>query len=207
MMSSQTIFIQSATFDEDIARIQPEIDACLDPYDSSTTKLCIGQYTVDDQYYRCRVLDWNEELNEAKCVFIDFGNTEIVSLDTITKMSRTLRKVKPLALYCMLNEQFDVGSSEFEQLVELVNSETRFDVRVRTDELNSFYAAVNYDYGPIMVDLCTSGTNIMVNKVTLGDKGLWTSLLNNSPVTPVENVMAKDASEITDDWEKIKNGN
>ena len=171
--STLSFFIQLDDFDSEIARIQPDIDNCLEPYDSTESALCIGQFAEDEQFYRCRILNWIEETNEASCFFIDFGNTELVSLETITKMSDSLKKVKPLAVHCKLKDYYALDSNEYMQLTELVLKETLFDMKVKTSDLACFYSAKNFDYGAITVELCTSQSNVMINEETLNQKVLW----------------------------------
>ena len=160
MESSQSFYVQQSNFDEEITKIQPDVDKCLNPYDSKESALCVGQFKSDDQFYRCRVLDWNEATNEAKCVFIDYGNTDMVSLDTITEMSETLKKVMPLAIHCKMEENFEIESKEFKRLTDLVLNDTLFDIRIKTADLMQFYSAENYDFGPITAELCISRSNI-----------------------------------------------
>ena len=206
LTSTKAIYISFENFQEQIAKIQPIIDNCLDPYDTKSSKLCIGQYKEDEAFYRCRVLQWSAEKNEATCVFIDFGNTETVSIDTITKMSGHLRRVKPLALYCKLEDEFGIDSNEFKQISELTNSETRFDIKVKTAELESFYGAKNYDYGPITVEIRTSVSNEIVNKTTLGQKHLWqtTHLANTQTSGQLKPNDLAQNKQTNSDWENVK---
>jgi hypothetical protein len=46
MHSSEDMFVQMKDFDEQIAKIQPDIDDCLDAYILSESKLCVAQYKV-----------------------------------------------------------------------------------------------------------------------------------------------------------------
>jgi hypothetical protein len=206
LTSTKAIYISFENFQEQIAKIQPIIDNCLDPYDTKSSKLCIGQYKEDEAFYRCRVLQWSAEKNEATCVFIDFGNTETVCIDTITKMSGHLRRVKPLALYCKLEDEFEIDSNEFKQISELTNSETRFDIKVKTAELESFYGAKNYDYGPITVEIRTSVSNVIVNKTTLGQKHLWqtTDLANTQSSGQIKPNDSAQNKQTNSEWENVK---
>jgi hypothetical protein len=201
MVSSKAIYISFENFNEQMGKIQPLVDNCLDPYETKSSKLCIGQYTVDEQYYRCRVLEWNAEKNEARCHFIDFGNTENVCIDTITKMTGQLRRVKPLVLYCKLDPEIEIDSNEYKQLSELVNSETRFDIKVKTSKLEKFYGAKNYDYGPITVELETSLTHVNVNKLTLAQSELWKPLDTLETNTQSAEPIKQNAS---DEWDTVK---
>jgi len=204
MVSSKAIYINFENFTEQIGKLQPIIDDCLDPYETKSSKLCIGQYNEDELYYRCRVLEWNAEKNEARCHFIDFGNTENVCIDTITKMPSHLRRVKPLVLYCKLDDDIEMDSSEYKQLSELANSETRFDIKVKTAELESFYGAKNYDYGPITVELETSLTHVNVNKLTLAQSELWNQVhtleTNPQSAEPIK-------QNAPDEWDTVKASN
>ncbi len=161
----QCFFIQKDDFDEELNKIQPEIDDCLDPYDSKQSYLCIGQFKEDNLFYRCRILHWYQKTNEAECLFIDFGNIEFVTIDTITKMSDSLKKVKSLAWCCKLKNEIDADSEEFEKLRKLVQNFTKFDVRVRTSDLERSDSAEYQD--PIPVELCTSIHKTIINKENL----------------------------------------
>ncbi|CAF0937993.1 unnamed protein product, partial [Brachionus calyciflorus] len=139
MHSTTDLFIQESNFDENIQKIQPLIDNCLDPFDLSESNLCIGQFQQDELFYRCKVLQWFEEKNQAFCELIDFGNRDYIPIDTITKMSTDLTKIKPLAINCTLNFDIEFESKAYQQLDDLVNLETKFDCRLKKSDLDSFY--------------------------------------------------------------------
>ncbi len=167
----QCFFVQKDDFDDELNKIQQEIDDCLEPYDSRVSSLCIGQFKDDGFYYRCRILNWFQSTNEAECMFIDFGNIEFISIDTITKMSESLKKAKPLALCCKLNDDITIDSEEFQELRNIVTNGTRFDVRVKKGDLERFNSSVeNYDCEPVPAELCSSKEKIMLNKENLAKK-------------------------------------
>ncbi len=140
MHSAQDFFIQQSDVDLELDRIQPKIDDCLDPYVLSESKFCIGQFVEDDQFYRMRVLEWRESEQEALTLLIDYGNKTVTKIDTITKMSKDLLKVKPLALNCKLINDLPFGSIEYNKLIELINLEVKFDVKIKKEDLDAFYA-------------------------------------------------------------------
>ena len=177
--STQEFYVQQSNFDEEIAKIQPIIESCLDPYDSKDSALCVGQFKSDNQFYRCRVLDSNETSDEVKCVFIDFGNKDMVSLDTITEMSASLKKFKPLAVQCKLSEAFALDSFEHQQLTDLILNDVPFDIKVKKEDLMRFYSTENYDFGPVMIEMRASETNTKINAENLNKKSLWTSMLKS----------------------------
>jgi hypothetical protein len=172
IISSQCFYVQMQSFEKELARIQPRIDNCLEPLEPDEV-LCIGQYKEDGLYYRCRILNWYEDKNEAECLFIDFGNTEFVQINTITKMSVSLKEIKPLALCCKLDKELKCGTREFQQLIDLVNQDTLFDIRVKKFDLESFYFAENYVYDPIEIELSTSSNKIKINEENLSRQDLW----------------------------------
>jgi hypothetical protein len=169
--ASDCFFVQKDDFDEELNKIQKEIDECLEPYDSRVSSLCIGQFKDDGSYYRCRISHWFQNTNEAECMFIDFGNIEFISIDTITKMSEPLKKAKPLALCCKLSDDIKTDSEEFQELRNIVANGTRFDVRVKKGDLERFNSSVeNYDCEPVPAELCSSKEKIMLNKENLARK-------------------------------------
>ena len=172
ILSSQSFYIQLQNFEKELTRIQPRIDNCLDPLEPSDV-LCIGQYREDGLFYRCRILNWNQEANQAECLFIDFGNTEIISISTITKMSGALKQIKPLAINCKLQKELKTGTQAFEKLIELVIKETLFDIKLKKIDLDCFYCSENYDFDPIEVELCTSLNKITINEENLSNNDLW----------------------------------
>jgi len=60
-----------------------------------------GVYPEDKQWYRCRVKKLIEE-DKVEVHFVDFGNTEVISLRTIVFLSHEMLSLVPFAqLYCL----------------------------------------------------------------------------------------------------------
>lgn len=171
MHSSEDIFVQEENFDQEIAKIQPEIDQCLDGYDLAKSKYCIAQYREDELFYRCKMLEWLEEKGEAFVEFMDYGNREFVLIDTITKMSETLLKVKPLAFNGAMGFNLEFNSKEYKKLEELVNLESKFDVRMKKSDLEGFYERQDKAFA---IELSLSSNGIRITKENLLDDKIWT---------------------------------
>jgi hypothetical protein len=141
MFTTQDFFVQQENFEEEIAKIQPLIDNCLEPFYINDSKYCVGQFKDDQLFYRMRVLDWNDEKNEVYALLIDYGNKTDVAIDTITKMELPLAKVKPLAINCCLDSAVTVlaGSQAYTEFENLVANEVRFNCRIRKSDLKRFY--------------------------------------------------------------------
>ena len=86
------------------------------------------------------MLECRESEQEALTLLIDYGNKTVTKIDTITKMSKDLLKVKPLALNCKLINDLPFGSIEYNKLIELINLEVKFDVKIKKEDLDAFYA-------------------------------------------------------------------
>lgn len=122
-----------------MAKLQPQIDECLDIYDHTVSPLCIGQFDADQFFYRLRVIKWNEEQNSAYCLLIDYGNKENINLDTITSMTPELIKTPPLAINCYFKDLGDLTPAEISTLVEIVSRELVFDSKIKRTDLDKFY--------------------------------------------------------------------
>jgi hypothetical protein len=188
--SSKKLFIQMEDFEERISKIQPIIDDAIEPYDEALSNLCIAQFKEDEKFYRCQMLNWGaEEGQDAFCYFMDFGNVDYVSKDSVTEMSKELCLEKPFALICQLYSNFDSNPEEFKQLTHLVEKEVRFDVMIGVKELKVFYASKDYYNSiPISIELFASKNNQKVTIETLKDKNIWDELLANNEMDQSEPV-------------------
>jgi hypothetical protein len=157
----QCFFIQVENFESEMARLQPEIDGCLDPFDLSLSNKCIAMFKEDEKFYRCQCLEWLEETNEAKCVFIDYGNWDMVSADTVTEMSSDLKKVKPLALNCKLDIDLSRSEDALNFLQGLVDNGVSINVKMMKKDLDAYYAAKTVYESPIKVELYSNEDKIL----------------------------------------------
>lgn len=64
-------------------------------------ELCIGKFSLDDCWYRARIMDTDGEITSIQ--FIDFGNTDSITDNALLKTpDPTLMKQKPFAMPCSL---------------------------------------------------------------------------------------------------------
>ncbi|XP_068724825.1 serine/threonine-protein kinase 31-like isoform X1 [Montipora capricornis] len=81
-----------------------------------------GVYPEDKKWYRCRVKKLIED-DKAEVHFVDFGNTDVISLRTIVFLSHEILSVVPFAqLYCLdgvaTNKEFiDKGTDILRELI------------------------------------------------------------------------------------------
>lgn len=145
----------------------------------------------DEQFYRGRVLEWNEEKGECLVLFIDFGNREWCQIDATTRMSDSLRQVKPMAINCRLREPIKTDSAAYDQLNELINSEILFDVRVKKLDLERVLNLVDMEtYGEFKCEceLITTaqagadGGGVFVSPATLIMPSLWENIVEQQRV-------------------------
>ncbi|RNA16358.1 maternal tudor isoform X1 [Brachionus plicatilis] len=162
--SSEDFFVQKSDFDSEIEKIQPVIDQCLEPFDLNESQMCIGQFRQDGMFYRCKILQWMAEKREAFCELVDFGNRDYIDFDTITRMSDSLSSVKPLAINCSLGFGIQADSQAYANLNDLVNSDTKFDCKFKSDCVN----------GPALVELSIAKNNLVISKELLEDPNCMT---------------------------------
>ena len=161
MHSSVDFFVQKSDFDAELEKIQPLIDNCLDVFDVGKSNVCIGQFKQDNLFYRCKILQWLSDRDEAFCELIDFGNRDYIHFETITKMSDSLVDVKPLALNCSLGFELKEDSQAYANLNDLVNSEIKFDCKLKSSlECND----------PVLVELTIAKNGLKITKELLEDK-------------------------------------
>ena len=159
--SHQCFFIQAENFKSEMDRLQPEIDECLEPFDLSLSNKCIGMFNEDQKFYRCQCLEWHEETGEAKCVFIDYGNWDMVSIDTVTEMSSDLKKIKPLALNCKLDIDLSRSEDALNFLQGLIDNGVSMNVKMTKKDLNAYYEASTVYESPIKVELYSNEDKIL----------------------------------------------
>ena len=176
MHTTQDFFIQDKFFDSEIAKIQPLIEDCFDPFDLSERNLCVAQWKDDEQFYRMRILNWMEEKNEAYAEMIDYGNRTNVSIDTVTRLADNLVNFKPLAINCSLPSVLLVviESKEYAEFINLVTCEVPFDCVIKNNDLEAFYASNGKFVCP--VELFFSSNGLRVDGNTLSDFKLLNKL-------------------------------
>ncbi len=188
MTSPKNVFIQLSDYYEQLARIQPIIDDCLDSFDLSKSNLCIAQSPEDELFYRCRIRSWNEAANTADVTFIDFGDNVTVSIDTVTAMEASLFKVKPLVVRCRFRDAMNVGSKAWKNFERLVVEETKWNVSVNKDELAKYYESMEVECAPVVFRVFSAdGRDLEANEATLEEGKLWEAdrLMSESEIKQV----------------------
>lgn len=85
---------------------------------------CIAQYTIDDQWYRAKIIDTDGDITSIQ--FIDFGNTDTITNNELLKAStESFDVIKPYALPCALpieprnsSEWSDKACSKLQELAQ-----------------------------------------------------------------------------------------
>lgn len=125
-------FVQPSCMDAKLKKMQSEIrDYCRMPdtrplHEDEVVvgELYLAQYKVDKVWYRCRALravasdttivDGTNFTRSRLCVevlYIDYGNSEVVPLGRMRRMSPRFDKLGPVAIKCSLYNVVPVGSS------------------------------------------------------------------------------------------------
>lgn len=132
----------------------------------------------DEQFYRGRVLKWEEDKGEALVLFIDFGNKERCLIDSTTRLSDTLRTVKPLAINCKLKSPIAVNTPAYSQLQTLINEEIVFDVRMKRSDFERFFDASSLETCGEFKCECELVTprGLVVTVDTLNEPRLWENM-------------------------------
>jgi hypothetical protein len=173
MVSSQLFYVQMENFNEELHPILNGINSCTDSFSPvllTKGSLCIGRSELDGLFYRCRVVSVSFELKEAECLLMDFGETDKIKFDEIKIMNKSLQAIRPLAIRCKLENYLLPDSIEFQRMKNLVFRDTRFNIRIRTSDLEN---ALEDSDSSILIDLCVSQTNVMVNEANLKNDALW----------------------------------
>ncbi|XP_050402777.1 tudor domain-containing 6 [Patella vulgata] len=111
--------------------------------------VCVAKFTDDDMWYRARVEVINDD--DVTVRFVDYGNTDTVSVDRIKKSSKADVETPPLSYKCRLhglNVWTEETTNEFENAtadrtlqVKFVSSEdAEFSVELKTEEGSDIHA-------------------------------------------------------------------
>ncbi|XP_056385439.1 tudor domain-containing protein 1 isoform X2 [Hyla sarda] len=65
-------------------------------------EVCVAKYHQDQQWYRALVYSVERTTRTAQVLYLDYGNTENVSLDSVQPMHKDVDLVPPCALQCCL---------------------------------------------------------------------------------------------------------
>lgn len=86
---------------------------------------CAALYTADDSWSRASILNIDEERNEVEVYYVDYGNTEKIPINRITRLPESVVKYPRQAVFCGLygiappedEIQSDLSRKEFGSLV------------------------------------------------------------------------------------------
>ncbi|CAI9739538.1 Hypothetical predicted protein [Octopus vulgaris] len=87
---------------------------------------CVAQYSDNDAWYRASILDIDDEKGEVEVYYVDYGNTERVSIDRITKLPTSVAHYPAQAILCALFQlippqeetDFEASKQEFGALAQ-----------------------------------------------------------------------------------------
>ncbi|XP_066457578.1 tudor domain-containing protein 1 [Eleutherodactylus coqui] len=71
-------------------------------YTPEAGEVCVAKYQQDQQWYRALVYNVEANIKTAQVLYLDYGNTETVSLDNVQVMDKDLVLLPPCALHCSL---------------------------------------------------------------------------------------------------------
>ncbi|XP_069835842.1 tudor domain-containing protein 1 isoform X2 [Dendropsophus ebraccatus] len=71
-------------------------------YIPDTGEVCVAKYRQDRQWYRALVCNVEKTLRTAHVLYLDYGNTESVSLDIVQPVHKDVELIPPCALHCCL---------------------------------------------------------------------------------------------------------
>lgn len=86
-----------------IAEVLKEVDPDDYPEDwvANRGMLCAAKFS-DDQWYRVKCEKGDYEHGEVPVFFMDFGNSDTISIDNVVPLPESIAKIKPLAKACVL---------------------------------------------------------------------------------------------------------
>ncbi|XP_077114039.1 LOW QUALITY PROTEIN: tudor domain-containing protein 1 [Ranitomeya variabilis] len=71
-------------------------------YTPDTGEVCVAKYNKDQQWYRALMYNVEATMRTAQVLYLDYGNTETLSLDSVQPMHRDVELLPPCALHCSL---------------------------------------------------------------------------------------------------------
>ena len=158
---------------------------CADPVnivkpDSFQTGIpCLAKFVEDDTWYRAEVQETFLEFDHVKVLFVDYGNSQTASIDSIVKISPDLLKTPVFGYVCkfidsyFIPKGFDLSSTlsayEMESLLNLEIKQTESHlhcVKLSTEEGQDLGQVIS-DLVPVEVkqSLFSEQQNIFVNKL------------------------------------------
>ncbi|PFX27913.1 Tudor domain-containing protein 1 [Stylophora pistillata] len=128
----------------------------------SVGEFCAAKFTLDDGWYRAKVLDVNG--SNVSVLYIDYGNSETLSSSRLKLLNSKFYHLAAQAIECSLSGTFRESSDKI--FLELV-SEKEFTARI-----------VNVRSGVAEVDLISKDTNQSVSSI----------YVNSSPTSPSSSI-------------------
>lgn len=68
--------------------------------DFRTGASCIAKYSVDDQWYRAKIIDTDGHITSIR--FTDYGNTDTITENNLLKCGGQFEKIREMAIHCSL---------------------------------------------------------------------------------------------------------
>lgn len=165
-----------------------------------------GVYSEDKKWYRCRVKELVGE-DKVKVHFVDFGNTEEISLRSIVFLSRDILSLVPFAqLYC-LDGVTTTNSELFDKGVEVLHNLTAD--KLLTVKLKETKKALDEPCLVELTDTSDDGIGNIANELV--KQGLVTATFTEqdgppplSPRTSLSEAMIKEMEEMRKDNETLR---
>lgn len=133
--------------------------------------LCIAKYTLDDQWYRAKIIDSDGDTTSIH--FIDYGNTDTITENALLKSySDSFNEIKPFAMLCSLPVE-PSGSAEWsadacQKLRDLsIVTPLKFELISKYKELN--YVKLSVGGRDIVKDLIFSGLAEQLEIINSGE--------------------------------------
>ncbi|XP_021356780.1 tudor domain-containing protein 1-like isoform X2 [Mizuhopecten yessoensis] len=110
----ESFYIQLAKLGRKLAELQESISvycASASPYKPVQGELVCAKYSLDDQWYRAKVIETLEE-GQFNTQFVDYGNCEEVGTDNIRKLVPSLKSLPCQSIHCKLHNVTNEGQSQ-----------------------------------------------------------------------------------------------
>ncbi|XP_059610056.1 maternal protein tudor isoform X2 [Phlebotomus argentipes] len=105
IVNPKSFFLQNAADVEEIEKLQESmqiVGESLPPLeDTEVGKLCLGKYSMDDLWYRAKILDSTDDMTTVQ--YIDYGNMDVITdKSSLKEISDAFATIKPYAVHCAL---------------------------------------------------------------------------------------------------------
>lgn len=131
---------------------------------------CIAKYSVDDQWYRARIIDTDGEITSIQ--FIDYGNTDSITDKSLLKTSNdSFNAIPPFAVPCSLALApigRDWSEAACQKIQDIGSQLIHFDVISESSE--RYYVNIFIDETNIAKELITSNEAIPLDILKSGEK-------------------------------------